>query len=354
MAGLGAALLSGCSADSPPPSSAVRPVRSTVVHYGAAGELVSLSGQIQAQNQTKLAFRIGGRLLERRVSVGDAVVSGQLVARIEAQDTENALRSAQAELISAQATLQQAQQDEARYRTLVASGVVPRVQYEDAQQRLASATAQAVARRSAQQNARDNVSYTELRANAAGVVTAKGVEPGEVVQAGQMVVLIAQKGGKDAVFNVPAPLMRDAPRQTAVSVSLADDPAIAAAGHVREVSPQADPATGTYTVKVALENPPDTMRLGATVIGSATLSPEPVASVPGTALIQFQGKPAVWVVNPTTHAVQARPVEVLRYDSDAVIIGAGLKSGDRVVTAGVHALQPGQSVELLQETASTP
>jgi len=115
---------------------------------------------------------------------------------------------------------------------------------------------------------------------------------------------------------------------------------------VREVSPQADPATGTYVVKVGLDNPPDTMRLGSTVIGSVTLSPEPVASIPGTALIQIDGKPAVWVVDPATSAVVAQPVNVVRYDSASVIISSGLKDGDIVVTAGTHALRPGQQVKL--------
>jgi RND family efflux transporter MFP subunit len=119
-------------------------------------------------------------------------------------------------------------------------------------------------------------------------------------------------------------------------------------GHVREVSPQADPATGTYLVKVGLDNPPDTMRLGSTVIGSVTLSPEPVVSIPGTALIQIDGKPAVWVVNPATNIVVAQPVTVVRYDSSSVIISSGLKNGDIVVTAGIHALRPGQEVKLSQ------
>ncbi len=340
--------LAGCGRHAPPPP-LVRPVQSVVVHYGAAGEPVTLSGQIQAQIEANLAFRIGGRLIERRVSIGDRVMPGQMVARIESQDPENSLRSAQADLSAGQATLVQARNNEARYRALISTGVISRAQYDDAQQQLAAAQSRVTRAEAAARTARDNVGYTELRADVAGVVTGKGAEPGEVVQAGQMVVQVAQKGGRDAVFNVPALLMREAPRNPDVTVALSDDPHISVLGHVREVSPQADPTTGTYVVKVGLDNPPETMRLGATVVGTTTLNAEAVVRLPGSALIQIDGKPSVWVVDPAAHTVAARPVTVLRYDADAAVIGGGLRDGDRVVTAGSHALLPGQRVKLLAD-----
>jgi membrane fusion protein, multidrug efflux system len=327
-----------------------RPVQTMTIGYDASGEPVSLSGQVQAQSQTNLAFRIGGRLIDRRVSVGDTVVPGQLVARIEAQDVKNTLSSAEADLAAAQATLVQVRNSETRYRTLLSNGVVSRAQYEDAQQQLAAAQSHVTAATAAAETARNSVNYTDLHSNVAGVITAKGAEPGEVVQAGQMVVQVAQRGGKDAVFNVPATLMRESPKHPTVTVALADDPNITSTGHVREVSPQADPATGTFLVKVGLDNPPETMRLGSTVIGSVTLSPEPGVSIPGTALIQITGKPAVWVVDPVSKTVAARIVVVARYDPSSAIIASGLNNGDIVVTAGTHALRPGQPVKLLTST----
>jgi membrane fusion protein, multidrug efflux system len=341
--------LAGCGKHSAP-APLVRPVQTVLVRYGATGEPVTLSGQIQAQIEANLAFRIGGRLIERRVSIGDTVAPGQVVARIESQDPQNSLRSAQADLAAGQATLVQARNNEERYRTLVTTGVISRAQYDDAQQQLAAAQSRVAAAEASARTARDNVGYTELRSDVAGVVTAKGAEPGEVVQAGQMVVQVAQKGGKDAVFNVPALLMRQTPKNPTVTVALSDDPHISVVGHVREVSPQADPTTGTYVVKVGLENPPETMRLGATVVGTASLSAEPVVRLPGTALIQMGGKPAVWVVDPAQQSVSARQVGVLRYEADAVVIGSGLRDGDRVVTAGSHALLPGQRVKLLPDS----
>jgi RND family efflux transporter MFP subunit len=345
-----ALMLTGCGGKEAPPAPLIRPVLTTVIRYGATGEPVTLSGQIEAQNQTNLAFRISGRLIERLVSVGDLVSPGQLVARIESQDAKNALSSARADLASAEATLVQARNNESRYRALVTTGVVSRAQYDDAQQQLAAAESRVSASKASVQTATDNVGYTELRSNVAGAVTAKGAEPGEVIQAGQMIVQVAQKGGKDAVFNVPAALMRRG-KPPMVSVALVDDPRISTTGHVREISPQADPTTGTFVVKVGLDDPPETMRLGATVVGSVVSSGEPVARIPGTALIQIEGKPAVWVVDPTTGRVAVRAVEVLRYESSATLISAGLKDGDIVVTAGTHALHPGQQVKLSQPVA---
>src|SRR5467141_573132 len=142
-----ALVISGCSRHAPEPP-LVRPVRTTVIRYGPTGELVSLSGQVQAQNQTSLAFRIGGRLIDRRVSVGDSVSPGQLVARIESQDAKNVLSSAEADLVSAD--------------------VVPRAQYEDAQQQLAAAQSRVTASMASVRIARDNVGYTELHSNVAG------------------------------------------------------------------------------------------------------------------------------------------------------------------------------------------
>ncbi|HTT02671.1 MAG TPA: efflux RND transporter periplasmic adaptor subunit [Steroidobacteraceae bacterium] len=331
-----------------PATALVRPVQTAVIHYGTTGEPVSLTGQIQAQNQTNLAFRIGGRLIERRASLGDSVAQGELVARIDSQDERNALSSAQADLAAAQAALVEARNNAQRYRTLVTTGVVSRAQYDDAEQQFAAAQSRVSASTASLQTARDNVAYTELRSNVAGAVTAKGAEPGEVVQAGQMIVQVAQKGGKDAIFNVPANLMRRSPRNPTVLIALADDPSITTTGHVREIAPQADPTTGTYVVKVGLDNPPETMRLGAIVTGSVTNTPEPVATVPGAALIEIDGMPAVWVVDPVTRKVVARHVVVLRYDAAAVVISSGLANGEVVVTAGVHALRPGQQVRLLQ------
>jgi RND family efflux transporter MFP subunit len=332
----------------PPKKVEIRPVRVTLIRHTPSGETISLTGQIQAENQVNLSFRIGGRLQERNVTVGDPVTSGQIVAKIEPQDYQNALRSSEADLASAQAVLANAKNTEGRQSELLSKGFTTRVQYDQAQQQLRTAQAQVDSAQAKLQSAKDNLAYTELKAGVAGSVTAKGAEPGEVVAAGRMILQVARQGGRDAVFNVPAQLIRQNPNNPEVTVTLSDDPAVVATGHVREVAPQADAATGTYVVKVGLDNPPDTMRLGATIIGRVKIQSEPVIQLPGTALTQGEGKPAVWVFDPEKKTVSLRPVTIGHYDTSSIIVVDGLRDGDLVVTAGVQALRPGQEVRILE------
>jgi RND family efflux transporter MFP subunit len=343
-------LLTGCSKEQPKKVE-IRPVRVTPVHHALSGDTISLTGQIQPKDEINLAFRIGGRLRERNVTVGDPVAPGQVVARIEPQDFENALRSAEADLASAQAVLSNSQGTEGRQRELLGKGFTTRAQYDQAEQQMKTARAQVESAQAKLQNAKDNLTYTDLKSDVAGSVTAKGAEPGEVVAAGRMILQVAKQGDRDAVFNVPSQLIRQSPKDPEVSVSLSDDPTIVATGHVREVAPQADTTTGTYVVKVALNNPPDAMRLGATIVGQVKIQSEPVIQLPGTALTQSEGKPAVWVVDPKKKTVSLVAVTVGHYDTSSAVVSRGLKDGDLVVTAGVQALRPGQQVRLLEAAA---
>jgi membrane fusion protein, multidrug efflux system len=329
----------------------IRPVRVASIQHTLSGDTVSLVGQIQAKDQANLSFRIGGRLRERNVTVGDPVAPGQIVARIESQDYLNALRSAEADLASAQAVLANAQGTEHRQSELLSKGFATRVQYDQAEQQLKTARASVESAQAKLQNARDNLAYTDLKSDVAGSVTAKGAEPGEVVAAGRMVLQVARQGGRDAVFNVPSQLIRQSPKDPEITVALSDEPAVVATGHVREVAPQADAATGTYVVKIALDNPPDAMRLGATVVGQVKIQSEPVIQIPGTALTQSEGKPAVWVVDSEKKTVSLRPVIIGRFNTSSVVVSDGLSDGDIVVTAGVQALRPGQEVRLLEAGA---
>ena len=184
-------------------------------------------------------------------------------------------------------------------------------------------------------------------ADAAGVVTSVGAEPGEVVRAGQMIVQLARQGGLDAVFDVPEQLIRTGPRDPLVEIVLTNDAGVRAAGRVREVAPQADTATRTFQVKVGIIDPPEAMRLGSTVIGRLKLTAPPGVTVPAGALTQANGRAAVWVMDPGSQTVSLRNVDVLRYDPAAVVISQGLETGEIVITAGVQTLRPGQKVRVL-------
>lgn len=339
--------LAACGEEKTAAAPEVRPVRTMVTTNRAAGDALSLTGHVEAENEASYGFRVGGRVVERLVNVGDQVKPGQVMARLDPQNEQNAVRSAQAALSAANANLTQTRNQYDRQRQLLARGFTPRAQYEQAEQAFLNARSQ-VEDAEAQLNiAQDRLGYTELKADTAGVVTQRRAEPGEVVQAGQAVIQVARQDGRDAVFEVPAQVLGSTSGDPEVQVSLTSDPAVTAMGRVREIAPQADPVTRTFRVRVGLIEPPPAMRLGTTVTGRVVVDTGPVIEVPASALTRLNDKPAVWVVDPKTHTVALRNVEVLRFTPAAVSVAEGLKSGEIVVTAGVQALHPGQQVRLL-------
>lgn len=340
-------ILSGCEPGTEADAPEIRPVRTITAAKGDAGETVVLTGHIRADDEPAFGFRIGGRMIERPVSVGDRVKAGQVLAKLDPESELSALRAAEAALVAAQGQLNYAQSTFERQRRLLASGHTPRARFDQAHKALQNAQAQLDDAEARLEIARDRVSWTTLSADADGTVTARGAEPGEVVQAGQMIVRLARQGGRDAVFDVPAQLLRSAPSDSEITVRLADDLSVVATGRVREVAEQADPVTRTFEVKVGLNDPPPAMRLGATVTGSVRLASEPVIAIPAGALTELNRQPAVWVVHPENLTVSLRNVELMRHDPGTVVIAQGLDAGDIIVTAGIQALHPGQKVRLL-------
>ena len=345
-AALIATTVAGCDEPAPPTAEA-RLVRTVTVGHEAEGEIVSLTGQIRAKDQVGIAFRLDGRMIERPVNVGDVVTVGQVVARLDPQNQQNALRSAQADLASAEAVLTLARLTFGRQQKLLADGWTTRARFDEAEQALGTARAQVDSAQAHLRIAQDQLSYTELVADDPGAVTAVGAEPGEVVRAGQMVVQLAQQGGRDAVFDAPEQLIRTGPHDPLVEIALTDDPKVKATGRVREVAPQADSATRTFQVKVGIIDPPEAMRLGSTVTGSIRLSAPAGVEVPASVLTEANGRPAVWVVDPQSLTVSLRTVDIVRYDPATVIVSQGLETGEIVVTAGVQTLRPGQKVRLV-------
>lgn len=339
--------LTACGDDAPPAVEDIRPVRVVTVAERAGGEIVSLTGTIQAETDVNLAFRIDGRMIERSVNVGDRVRAGQVVARLNRDNEENNLRAARAALVAAQARVTETRNNYNRQRQLLASGFATRVRYDEATQQLQSAVSAADSAQAQMQIAENRLGYTDLIADSNGTVTARGAEPGEVVQPGRMILQIAQDGGRDAVFGVPATVKDRTPESPAIEVSLTTDPSVRAAGRVREVAPRADPVTGTFQVRVGLAEPPPGLRLGSTVTGRMRIGGGEGYEIPASALTRIQGNPAVWVVDPAAQTVSLRQVEVVRFDPAGVIVGSGLTAGDIVVTAGVQALRPAQKVRLL-------
>jgi len=342
-----AALLAGCEQQVPTAKPEVRPVRALTVEKRAAGEPVILTGRIEAEEEVNLAFRISGRVLESDLKTGDQVKAEQVVARLEAQNELNALRAAQANLAAAQGQLVQALNHFERQDTLLKQGWTTRANHDQATQARQTAQSAVDAAEAQLKTAHDMVDFTELKADGPGVVTSTGARAGEVVQAGQMTITLARKDGRDAVFDVPAHVIRTAPADPEIAVTLTDDPSVVARGRVREVAPQANPITRTFEVKVGLTAPPPAMRLGTTVTGRMETEALAMIEVPATALTKFNHQPAVWVVDPASRTVSIRNVDVQRYGQAVVTLSGGLDAGETIVTAGVQALHPGQMVRLL-------
>jgi membrane fusion protein, multidrug efflux system len=342
-------VLAACEQEAPPAPAAPRQVRTLIIEKRDLAATVNLTGRIEAEDEVPLAFRISGRVLENNGKLGTRVQAGGLVARLESQNEQNQLRAAAAALAAAEAQYNQARGQYERQQTLFRQGWAPRVNYELAEKGMKTAASQVETAEAQMSAAEDLLGFTELIADQAGVYTVVGPGAGEVVQAGQMIVRLARQDGRDAVFDVPAQILRSAPADPTIFVSLADDPTVKVRGHVREVAPQADPVTRTFEVKVSLENPPETMRLGATVNGTMQTAEESAIEVPASALTRSNQLPAVWVVDPATQTVALKTVELLRHGEYFVAVASGLSAGDIVVTAGVQALHPGQTVQLLEQ-----
>lgn len=343
-----ATLLAACRPPAEPAPPEIRPVRVLKVEKRSGGDAVSLTGTVQAQTEVNYAFRIDGRMIERSVNVGDIIRPGQAIARLDSQNEEAGLQSARAQLSAARAQLVEQRNNFARQRDLLAQNFISKAAFDQATANLQSSESQVTSAQAQVDLAQNRVSYTRIAADAGGAVTAVGAEPGEVVPGGRMVVQVARQGGRDAVFDVPAQVQDRAPQNPEIAVALTTDPKVTAMGRVREVSPRADPVTGTFRVRVGLIDPPVGLRLGSTVTGRMNLETTQNIEIPSSAIVRSERSAAVWIVDPKTQTVASRPVDVKRFDPDRVVVAGGLVPGDIVVIAGVQALRPGQKVRLLE------
>ncbi|MBR0740636.1 efflux RND transporter periplasmic adaptor subunit [Bradyrhizobium liaoningense] len=348
IAALSSLVLAACNRDAGTATTpTARAVRTVTVEKRETSTPLTFSGRIEAEDEVSIAFRISGRLSANDTKIGDRVKAGQVLARLEPQNELNALRQAQAALAAAQGQLTQARNHFDRQQTLLGQGWTTRANFDAATQAQQTAQSQVDAAEAQLNSAHDLVGFTEVKADAPGVITATGPGAGEVVQAGQMIARIARQDGRDAVFDVPAQLIRSGSADPQITVSLADDPTITAQGRIREVAAQASPVTRTFEVKVGLTDPPAAMRLGATVVGRVKTNAGPMIDIPATALTKMNQQPAVWVVDPSAKTVSIRNVDVARFDEAQAIISQGLDTGEIIVTAGVQALHPGQKVRVL-------
>lgn len=343
-----AGLLAGCNDDATAAKTgaAPRPVVSILVK-AQDDQPTGFAGTIQPQFQTDRGFRVLGRLIARRVEVGDVVAPGQVLAQIDPLLLELAVRTSEADLAKAQAQLDNATATESRRRALLAKNVVAQADFDSAQQALEAATAGV---RQAEANlikAREQRSYATLTADVAGVVTSVDAEVGQMVTAGKKVMTVARTDAREAVVDIPDFAARSLNPGQPFNVRLQADPSVTVSGKIREIAPQADQATRTRRVKIALDRNIEAFRLGTTitVLPVGRSAAQAVFEIPASAIVTRDGQPHVWLLDPQTKTVHATPVQITEKDNRTVRIGSGLATGERIVIAGVNSLSNGQIVK---------
>jgi RND family efflux transporter MFP subunit len=338
-------VLAGCKPENA--SVEIRPVRTVVVDPKPILDDRQAVGEVKPRYESDLSFRVDGKLVSRRVDVGATVKQGDLLATLDVQDYQNKLHSAEADVAAAEAAFVEAQSTEGRLGKLVKNGWTPQANYDTALHNLRAADAKLASAKASLALTRDQLNYTELKAEFDGVITAVGAEAGQNVTGGQMVVKLARLTDKDGVFNVAETALVDHRNEGAeVIVWPLSNPQLTMEGVVREVSPVADATTRTYTVKVTLRDPPLSIRFGMSIGGRWKGSPAPVVTLPLSALFEKNGAPAVWVFDQQSGSATLKPVTVARYEADTVLIAGGLARGDIVITAGINTLREGQKVRL--------
>ncbi|SCW97055.1 efflux RND transporter periplasmic adaptor subunit [Ancylobacter rudongensis] len=343
---LALATLAGCGPEQEAAPRALEKVKAQPAAFQPVARTVSLSGTVAARVESKLSFRVAGRIAERKVDVGDHVKAGDVLATIETPEQVADVQAAKATLQSAEATLAQAQSSFKRQQQLIASGFTTRSSYDAAEEQLRRAESSVESARADVGTAEEQLALTVLKADADGVITARDAETGQVVSAAQTVFTLAQDGARDVVFDVYEALLADAPPSDRVEIRLLSDRSVVATAVVREIAPTFDTATGTVRVKMSLIDPPAAMGLGAAVLGSGSWAGKDVVVLPWTSLAAGEAGPAVWVIDPQTNAVTQRAITVERYKTGEILVSAGLKEGELVVTHGGQFLRAGQIVSI--------
>lgn len=343
---LAACLLAGCKEDTAvAPLTRVKVVTAQIADFAPE---ITFTGTVAARVQSDVSFRIAGKISERLVNVGDHVAADQVIARLEPDEQQADLQAAKAGVQSAEAVLHQLTASFDRQKTLLASGTTTRRDYDQAEASYRSGQAQLEQARGQLAQATDQLAYTELRAEAAGVIVSRMAEAGQVVAQAQPVYALARDGARDALFNVYEWAMANVELDKGLAVFLVADPAVKTTGTMRVVSPAVDANTMTVQVRFALADTPPAMILGSLVNGVGPLKPQKAVLLPWEAVFERDGKPAVWIVDPRSNTVSLKPVAMHRYARDAIPV-TGLDPGEVVVAAGGQMLRPGQKVEIVPE-----
>lgn len=337
----------GKSDESEAEAEPVRPVLYMVVEPRPATQ-AGFAGTIEPRYSTDLAFRVLGRIISRPVQVGDLVQKGESVATLDPSTLDLAIQSAKADLASAEAQYANASASEERQRILLQGNNVSQADYDAARQARDSASAGLEKARAGLKKAQDQRSYAVLRPDYDGVISATNAEVGQVVAAGQAVMTVARPDIREAVVDIPDSMTQYFAPGAAFNVQLQADPSVTGTGTVREVAPQADAQTRSRRVRIALDNPPDGFRLGATIRAALATPEKDVVRLPIQALREENGKTSIWIIDPDKQTVSLHDVQVIARQGGNFVAG-GVEVGSYVAIAGVYELKEGQKVRLDQK-----
>lgn len=346
--------LAGCSREAEK-APEIRPVRLMQLQPGAGKTEVEFSGDVRPRIESRLGFRVGGKIAARLVDVGATVRKGQPLARLDPTDLGLAEAGSRAQYDAAKTDRDLAEADLKRYNELFAKKFISAAEQQRRQATFDSAASRLRQAEAGLRNQSNQTAYGVLAADADGVVTLIEAEVGQVVAAGQSVVRVAQTAEKEVAVGLPEDQVERLRGISDVTVRTWAEPGRALPGHVREISPMADPVTRTYAARISVPNPPADFKFGMTAVVTFTRTSDDAAlRVPLSALLQKQGSNQVWVYDTATGAVQPVNVTLGELQGNEIQVRQGLSPGQTIVTAGVHLLKPGQKVKPLQAVAPTP
>ncbi|TWU48198.1 efflux RND transporter periplasmic adaptor subunit [Rubripirellula reticaptiva] len=351
--GLLIACLAGCNREEEPPAETVRPVLS-ILATPAAVPNDGYSGIIEPRYQTDASFRLLGRILTRDVDVGDTVQSDQLIATIDPELQQLAVRSAEASLTNARVQRANAEAKLDRQEKLTERNATSQSDLEAARNNEEAAVAEVTQAEANLAKAKEDLTYTRLKSDIDGVVMSIDAERDETVTAGETVATIANPAIREAVVDIGEDEIRMIQPGTDFRVLLQKNDDVEMIGTVREIAPQADQKTRTRRVRISLTDPPEGFRLGSTILAQPITITNTDIRVPIDTILVEEGQSFVWVVNEKSSTVSRRPVTLSRRDDKTADLAEGIEVGDRVVTAGVHSLQEGQQVRWNTDIISGP
>lgn len=346
-----ALILASCS-EKPPVVEDIRPVRAMQISSAGAENMVELAGDIQPRYESRLGFRVGGKVIARQVEIGSVVKRGQLLMQIDPRDLQLSQSQANASVNAAASNLSLAKAELERYRELRQKNFVSQAVLDAKEAAYKSALANHEQSNAALNIASNQNSYANLVADADGVVTALQAEAGQVVAAGTPVVQLARTGEKEARISIPEDQVELVRQVKEMQVRIWANQALVLRGQLRELSPVADPATRTYTAKISIPNAPPEVRLGMTAtVSFITKANKNLIRLPLTALLNEKNQTSLWVIE--NGVVKSVPVQVGGVMGNEVVIASGVNAGQMIVTAGVNTLRPGQKVKVLGQELDT-